>query len=72
MPSVDKEQDAGALKAHRAFWGFHDEIRYEATITEFIYVDNQIDDGTYLLDLQVAPIENDASLSRPVLYAPLL
>ncbi len=71
LPSVDKEQDAGALKAHRAFWGFHDEIRYEATITEFIYVDNQIDDGTYLLDLQVAPIENDASLSRPVLYAPL-
>jgi len=71
LPSIDKEQDEGELKAHRAFWGIDEEIRYDATITEFIYVDNQIEDGTYLLDLQVAPIENDASLSRPVLYAPM-
>ncbi len=71
LPSIDKEQDEGALRAHRAFWGVDEEIRFDATITEFIYVDNQIEDGAYLLDLQVAAIENDASLSRPVLYAPL-
>ena len=69
LPSVDREQDEGTLLAHRAFWGMDGDIRYGATITELIYVDNQIADGTYLLDLQVAPIENDASPSRPVLYA---
>jgi hypothetical protein len=39
-----------------------------ATITEFVFVDNFIADGTYLLNLQLAPMENDASPSRPVLY----
>ena len=68
LPSVDKEKDAGALLAHKAFWNFEGEIRKKATITEFIYVDNRIVDGTYYLNLQVAPFENDASPSRPVLY----
>jgi hypothetical protein len=40
----------------------------EATITEFIYVPDAIEDGTYFLELQLAPFENDASPSRPVLY----
>jgi hypothetical protein len=39
-----------------------------ATITEFIFVDNSIADGTYLLNLQLASMENDASPSRPVLF----
>ena len=43
-------------------------MRKQATITEFIFVDNSIKDGLYILNLQVAPIENDASPSRPVLY----
>jgi len=68
LPSVDKEKDAGALLAHKAFWNFEGEIRFNATITEFIYVPNSIVDGTYYLNLQVAPFENDASPSRPVLY----
>ncbi len=72
LPSVDREQDEGALLAHRAFWNMQGAIRYDATITEFIYVDNSIEDGSYLLDLQVAPFENDASPSRPVLYQPIL
>jgi hypothetical protein len=40
----------------------------DATITELIYVDNKIDDGTFFLNLQIAPFENDASPSKPVLY----
>lgn len=71
LPSIDREQDEGALRAHRAFWKLQGKIRYDATITEFIYVDNSIEDGTYLLDLQIAPFENDASPSRPVLYEPI-
>jgi hypothetical protein len=27
-----------------------------------------VDDGTYLLNLQIAPFENDASPSKPVIY----
>ncbi|MBT8237848.1 MAG: cyclase family protein [Croceitalea sp.] len=68
LPSVDREYDNGALLAHKAFWGVGAKLRKNATITEFIYVGNSILDGTYFLDIQVAPIENDASPSRPVLY----
>jgi arylformamidase len=68
LPSVDKEKDNGELLAHRAFWGFPDHPRKEATITEFIYVSNSIQDGSYLLNLQMASFVNDASPSKPVLY----
>jgi len=68
LPSVDREHDGGLLKAHHAFWNYPDNTREHATITEFIFVDDEIADGTYLLNLQVAPFENDASPSRPVLY----
>ncbi len=68
LPSVDKERDNGELLAHNAFWNTNGPMRKHATITEFIFVDNAIKDGSYLLNLQVAPFENDASPSRPVLY----
>lgn len=68
LPSIDKEKDKGALLAHRAFWNLEGTPRLEATITEFIFVPNTIADGTYFLNLQTAPFENDASPSRPVLY----
>ena len=68
LPSVDKEKDNGALLAHRAFWNMDGENRTDATITELIYVPNDIEDGTYLLNMQMAAFENDASPSRPVLY----
>jgi kynurenine formamidase len=69
LPSVDKEKDEGALLAHKAFWDFGGNMRKQATISEFIFVDNNITDGTYFLNLQIAPFRNDASPSRPVLYA---
>lgn len=68
LPSVDKEKDEGALLAHRAFWNVNGPVRRQATITELVYVDNTIPDGSYFMDLQLAPFENDASPSRPVLY----
>ena len=39
-----------------------------AGITEMIFVSDQILDGDYLLNLQMASFENDASPSKPVLY----
>lgn len=68
LPSVDPEQDGGKLLAHHAFWQYPENIRTQATITELIYVPAHIKDGKYLLNLQIAPFENDASPSKPVLY----
>lgn len=68
LPSVDKEKDDGELRAHKAFWDYDGQLRKGATITELIYVPDGIKDGTYFLNLQIAPFENDASPSRPVLY----
>lgn len=69
LPSVDREEDGGALAAHRAFWEFPETINLQRTITELIFVDEQIKNGLYLLNLQIASFENDASPSKPVLYA---
>jgi len=68
LPSVDKEKDDGELLSHNAFWNTSGKIRLDATITEFIFVRNNIKDGTYFLNIQIAPFENDASPSKPVLY----
>jgi len=68
MPSIDKEIDDGKLEAHHAFWNYPEDPKLHKTITEFIYVNNEIVDGTYILNLQIASFENDASPSKPVLY----
>lgn len=67
-PSVDKEQDEGKLLAHHAFWNYPEAPRKDATITEFIYVKEEVADGLYLMNLQTAPFVNDATPSRPVLF----
>lgn len=68
LPSIDKEEDEGVLAGHNAFWNTSDNLRLDATITEFIYVSNKIKDGTYFVNLQIAPFENDATPSKPILY----
>ena len=67
-PSVDKELDEGVLAAHHQFWNYPQEPRLDATITEMIYVPEAIEDGHYMLNLQIAAFENDASPSKPTLY----
>jgi hypothetical protein len=66
---VDREEDEGNLEAHHAFWNYPNAPRLDATITEFIYVKDEIRDGLYFLNLQIASFESDASPSKPVLYA---
>ncbi len=74
LPSVDREMDEGKLLSHKAFWkvkNIHElnsDARLQATITEMIFVPDHIQDGTYLLNLQIVSIENDASPSKPILY----
>jgi kynurenine formamidase len=68
LPSVDKEKDECQLLSHNAFWNTKGKLRMDATITEFIYVPNAVEDGEYFLNLQIAPFENDAAPSKPILY----
>ncbi|MEL0455581.1 cyclase family protein [Flavobacteriaceae bacterium SZ-1-7] len=68
LPSIDREKDDGELAGHNTFWNTKGKLRLDATITEFIYVSNKIKDGEYFLNLQIAPFENDASPSKPVLF----
>ncbi len=75
LPSVDKEHDEGKLLAHKAFWNVKDvlhlnpDARMDCTITELIFVSDEIADGSYLLNLQIASFVNDASPSKPILYS---
>jgi hypothetical protein len=68
LPSVDREKDDGLLVSHNAFWNTSGDVRFDATITEFIFVPNAVEDGPYVLNLMIAPFENDATPSKPVLY----
>jgi kynurenine formamidase len=75
LPSVDRLYDEGQLSNHRIFWhvelgkfGINAETRLHSTITELIYVPNEVKDGEYLLNLQIAPFESDAAPSRPIIF----
>ncbi len=68
VPSVDREEDGGKMLAHKAFWNYPQEPRKNATITEMVFVSDEIEDGIYFLNLQIASLETDASPSKPVLY----
>lgn len=74
LPSIDRAQDGGRLAAHRIFWGMPpastsaaEASRNQATITEMAFIDTDVVDGPYLLNLQVAPFMIDAAPSRPIL-----
>ncbi len=80
LPSIDPHSDNGKLAAHRAMFGVpayaecphpepSDARRSHATITEMVYVDDNIVDGLYLLNLQIPSFCLDAAPSRPLLYS---
>src|SRR5688572_3004576 len=75
LPSIDRIFDEGRLINHRIFWNVeprafetNEKSLIHHTITELIYVPNEIEDGDYLLNLQIAPFASDASPSRPILF----
>ncbi len=75
LPSVDRMQDQGRLSNHCLYWNLNvdtraitNEAKLEHTITEMVYVPDQVPDGLYLLDLQLAAFNTDASPSRPILF----
>lgn len=68
LPSVDPEFDDGKLTAHHIFWNYPKAPQTHRTITELIYVPDSVADGQYLLNIQIASFENDASPSKPLLF----
>ncbi|TQV85583.1 cyclase family protein [Aliikangiella coralliicola] len=75
FPSVDKMYDDGKLSNHRIFWNvalddknLSSESLLSKTITEMIFVNDEVADGCYLCSLQIPQIETDAVPSRPVLF----
>lgn len=75
FPSIDPLNDQGRLEAHREFWNMGEgshminkDTYVNKTITELIYVPDDLADGSYLLNLQIAPFASDASPSRPILF----
>lgn len=76
LPSIDRIYDGGVLACHRIFWNVEpgsravsNATRINSTITELIYVPNEIADGEYQLNLQIAPFDADCSPSRPIIFA---
>jgi hypothetical protein len=75
LPSVDPISDGGRLAAHRVFWDMPpgskelpaNEARHR-TITEMIFVPDDVPDGRYLLTIQTPHIASDAVPSRPLLF----
>jgi len=72
LPSVDREDDGGLLSAHHAFWNYPQLPRLDASITELIRVPSDLEEGFYHLNLMIAPLQSDASPSKPILYPRLL
>lgn len=75
LPSVDPLHDAGELAAHRVFWdvppGSKELPAGDArnrTITEMIFVPDDVPDGRDLLTIQVPRLVSDAAPSRPILF----
>lgn len=64
MPSVDRYYDEGKLSVHHLLLSAD---RESATVTELIYVPNELADGPYLLNLHCPSFDTDAVPSRPVL-----
>ena len=75
LPSVDRMYDDGLLTNHHLFWkvkeGTHEldgETEQDKTITEMIFVPDEVEDGLYVLNLQVPELCTDAAPSRPVIF----
>ena len=75
LPSVDRMADEGLLTNHHSFWNvpagtqqLTNETAVSKTITEMIFVPDSVQDGIYLLNLQVPAFASDAAPSRPVIF----
>lgn len=69
LPSIDREEDKGDLIGHHVFWSYPEKPALTKTITELIYVPENVADGKYFVNIQITSLENDASPSKIVLFS---
>ena len=76
LPSIDRMSDNGILGNHRIFWGDGSNPKGEVnpnstkTITELAYIQDEVIDGFYFLNIQLPHFQCDAAPSRPILIKP--
>ncbi|MEJ7701507.1 MAG: cyclase family protein [Pyrinomonadaceae bacterium] len=75
VPSIDRIFDEGKLSNHRIFWNLeqgsfqvNEKSFIHKTITEMVFVLDCVEDGSFVLNLQISPFITDASSSRPILF----
>jgi len=68
LPSIDREEDGGKLTAHKMFWMWPSIPDIQKTITEMVFIENAVEDGLYLCNIQIISIESDASPSKIIIY----
>jgi kynurenine formamidase len=72
-PSLDSPQNE-RMENHRTWWGQypsaapHGYPPHRRSVTEMVYVADEIADGEYWLHLELSPLVSDATPSRPVIY----
>ncbi len=74
-PSIDRMRDEGRLSSHHIFWGvpqgFHEcdaKIHSNNTVTEMVYIPDEIRDGNYFTTIQIPPFVADAAPSRILIH----
>lgn len=75
LPSVDRTFDEGKLSAHHIFWDVKQEshdvnvIDHSLkTITEMAFIQDKINDGKYILNIQIPGFKADAAPSRLYIF----
>lgn len=68
LPSVDRESDQGLLEAHHLFWGYPHDIKLNKTISELLFIPNDVADKQFVVTIQIMSIESDASPSKIIIY----
>ena len=73
LPSIDRMFDNRILGNHRIFWGDGENVKGDVdpesgkTITELVFIPDDILDGFYFLNIQLPHFVCDAAPSRPIL-----
>ena len=73
LPSLDRMSDNGILGNHRIFWGSGENVTGDVnpnsknTITELVFIENNVQDGFYFLNIQLPHFVCDTAPSRPIL-----
>ena len=72
LPSIDKEEDGGAMASHKTFWNYDNCLDTEKTITEMVFIPDDVLDGLYLCSINAVSFRLDAAPSRVLLYPLIL